>query len=949
MAFDKQNFCWISFPNGIQKFDGKNFTQVPIQPGLADDKWVTFYRCKNGTLLLSHERGISKYDLQNNRFTEIFHHLNVTLSPARFIGETNALHFLTEDARIVSLDTATYAVLSSVKTGLPTNSYNESFLKISENIVDDKIAILINSRLYQWDLRQKKLTYSSGPIPDIFFTFLWSLPNDKALYHSFSNVHTLQVFDFRTGTSRIMRKDESYSGQGFRSSLYRWQDKLLFSFFNRLYETDTSFKILRRELVNFQNKPLAGTSAIGYLRQDNFGNLYLITVSGGFTKVIRHNLPIKYYGIAQRESNFVLSILTDKKKNRILAGTRDSGLFIFDTLQQVVKHITKLPGRPFGFSINAMAKDSRGDYLLFVPGEKKVWKLGSVSGLFTSLAITPLNQESIFGFSYFGKVLSQTDQHVYMQSQHMFYKVDLRTNKVGEFAFNKTKCISGLLYNGRIVTHGSDELLFYDTATFKELARISFPNTGGARCFAVNNKNELFIGTNKGVFRTDSTGKVLEHLNRQNGLADECIYAMVFDHDQNLWASTNKGVFRMNSRKGINHFKKEEGLQENEFNTNSVAIADDGELFFGGVNGSSSFMPGAMMKEDEDINLLFTSIKVNNKNIEGKAAWQIQNIAMPYDRNTVSFDFIALAKNYPGQYIYQYRMEGIDEEWLENSELQTVRYFLPPGAYVFQVYASRFFNKDAKPMKEIAIIIHPPFWKSWWFITCMVILTLGIMAVVIRQNYREHYKKKLAVLEAEHKIQLERERISRELHDDLGTRANMLVYSTSLIDEKITIDELREIRERIQEASGDMLLSLRETVWALKQEDITVTDVWTRFKNFLSKMQRTYAHIQFKMDDTECPERKLKYNEALNTIRILQEAVNNAVKHAECTLIRTNKSFNGSRFVFTISDNGKGIVEDSGKGSGSGIENMNHRAKDSGFDLTIESDIKSGTVITLTL
>src|SRR6185436_20750567 len=50
VAFDQNNFCWISFPNGIQKFDGKNFTDVPVQPGLPDDKQVYFFRCSNGDL-----------------------------------------------------------------------------------------------------------------------------------------------------------------------------------------------------------------------------------------------------------------------------------------------------------------------------------------------------------------------------------------------------------------------------------------------------------------------------------------------------------------------------------------------------------------------------------------------------------------------------------------------------------------------------------------------------------------------------------------------------------------------------------------------------------------------------------------------------------------------------------------------------------------------------------
>lgn len=70
-----------------------------------------------------------------------------------------------------------------------------------------------------------------------------------------------------------------------------------------------------------------------------------------------------------------------------------------------------------------------------------------------------------------------------------------------------------------------------------------------------------------------------------------------------------------------------------------------------------------------------------------------------------------MGTNNPNQYIYQYKMEGVDKEWIQNNEIQTVRYSLPPGKYTFKIYASRSFNTDATAMKEIRIVIQPPFGK----------------------------------------------------------------------------------------------------------------------------------------------------------------------------------------------------------------------------------------------
>lgn len=114
------------------------------------------------------------------------------------------------------------------------------------------------------------------------------------------------------------------------------------------------------------------------------------------------------------------------------------------------------------------------------------------------------------------------------------------------------------------------------------------------------------MGSNKGISKIDSSGKFLLHLNKESGLPDECIYAMALDDDNFLWCSTNQGLYKINKDNSILQLKKEDGLQENEFNTHVVTKTDEGELFFGGVNGINSFFPAAINSLAEETNLLFT-------------------------------------------------------------------------------------------------------------------------------------------------------------------------------------------------------------------------------------------------------------------------------------------------------------------------------------------------------
>lgn len=821
MAFDKNNFCWISFPNGIQKFDGKNFTAVPVQAGLPDDKSVLFFRSSNGDLLLSHSGGITRYEINSNRFIQVYAIHAGEKTPAQFIGEDeNIIYFFTETGNITGIDCRTFKVVSDTKTGV--QGYNMYYdAKPSDNIINHKVALLVNSTLYLWDLQKRKLLYQSATIPHVSVFMLRLKTENEVLYYTYKINNGLQLYNFTTNTNStlfVKGKDDKYIS---RCIIFPWHNKTLVSFTNKLYETDTTLQALKSELVNFQNQPISGRSTIARIKEDNFGNIFIITVTGGIKKIIRNNYPVKYYGTEKREDNFILSILPDKKNNRILAGTSGNGLLVFDTLQRLIKHIRTLPGHKQSFWPSTIIKKNSGSYLLFNSGEKNVWLLNKDLSVMNRIPISSSLPENKRGVNYFGTFLFQNDQEAVIQSQSMLYKTSFTSNTVTEHEITTSYTMSGLLYNDVIITHANDELIFLDAAIFKELKRIQFKNTGGVRCFTKDAANNIYMGSNKGIFKINSSGKILLHLNKEKGLPDECIYAMVVDDEGLLWCSTNKGVFKVNKDNSILQLTKDDGLQENEFNTNVVAKTEDGELFFGGVNGVSSFYPSAINSFAEKIDLLLTSIKINNKEaFTDTAVWNIDKIYLPHHQNSFAFDFIAMASNNPGQYIYQYRMKGIDEQWIPNNELQTVRYFLPPGNYVFQVYASRFFNKDAKPMKEISIIIHPPFWKTWWFLTALAALLTASIAYTINQYNNRKYKKKLAELESEHKLQLERERISRDLHDNLGAYASAIANNA---DKALKYPGDSTSILNLKENASEIMNNLRDTIWALNKNDISIT------------------------------------------------------------------------------------------------------------------------------
>ncbi|MEO6818825.1 MAG: triple tyrosine motif-containing protein [Ginsengibacter sp.] len=950
MEIDRNNFCWISFPNGIQKFDGENFQLVPIQPGLPDDKNANFYKCKNGDFLISHSRGITKYDIESNRFKLIYNCTPSNNQSPYFIGEIDGIiYFTLPTGSIIELDSDSYKKLAETKINFDKDLFKlDNGVKISSNIIDHKVIFLQQSILYLWDLQKRELITKSKQFFSINTFFLKMKSGNEVLFHR-TGINFLSSYNFSTGLTNNSISEKLKFNNNFRCNLFSWHKKNMVSLDNDLFETDKEFLEIKTQLVNFQNQSIAN-SAINVIREDNFGNLWVSTVSGGIRKIINSNYQIKYYGITQGNKNNALTIFPDKKIDRVLLGTSKGGLFIYDTTQRLIRNIIKIPGDDLPIAVNQIIKNSQNEYFLFMAGAKFIARLSPDLKSLTRIPIKTSITAARSGLNYFANFLYQNDREAVVQSQSSIYRLKFSDNSVRQYEFTSAYTHSGFLYHGQIITHSNDELLFLDTADFHIVKRIPFKNTGGVRSFARSGDDLIYMGTNKGIFKIDQSGKILEQYNRSTGLPDECIYTIILDKDNNLWCSTNKGIIKINRDKNFLQVTREDGLQENEFNTNAMAVANDGEYFYGGVNGGSSFFPAAIKAEDQKLNVIITNIQVNNEEMIGDtAAWNISKISLPYDQNLLSFDFTAMGNSNPGQYVYQYRMMGIDDRWIINKDLQTVRYFLPPGKYTLQIYASRYFNNNAHPLKEISITIDPPFWKTWWFISGIGLLCLVTMIYIINSFVRRAYQKKLRLLEAEKNMQMERERISRDLHDNIGGYANALLYKSGLLENDQDNDSRDLIISDLRFASKEIITSLRETIWALKKTNYSAQDCLIRIRNFIQPFNNYYPFINFKVEGDASEDKDLSHSTALHIVRIIQEAVTNAIKHASSKNIIVTSKVDDKHWVLGVYDDGKGFDADTYAGIelGNGLLNMKKRSEEADLHLQINSTPGVGTSINL--
>ncbi len=204
--------------------------------------------------------------------------------------------------------------------------------------------------------------------------------------------------------------------------------------------------------------------------------------------------------------------------------------------------------------------------------------------------------------------------------------------------------------------------------------------------------------------------------------------------------------------------------------------------------------------------------------------------------------------------------------------------------------------------------------------------------------------KNAAVKDAEEN---ERKRIAAELHDNLGVQANAILHNSSLLNEETT--DHKTVGNYLQETAKEMLLNLRETVWAMKTADVSATDLWLRIINFMKQMGRHYTNLHFRIEGMAPEHFIISSSQALHIILVFQESVNNSVKHANAKTITASSNKQSTGWNITLTDDGKGfdINNTQATPDNYGLSNMLQRASKGKFSFHIESELKKGTTTTI--
>lgn len=358
-------------------------------------------------------------------------------------------------------------------------------------------------------------------------------------------------------------------------------------------------------------------------------------------------------------------------------------------------------------------------------------------------------------------------------------------------------------------------------------------------------QGQLWVATyGGGIYRFDlQHRRFTQHIDKQRGLANNQTYCILEDGQGALWVSTSSGLSRISpDRRTIANYQQEDGLSSGTFMYGAALKDASGRLYFGTNQGFTAFDPSQLQPNTAVPSVLLTDLRLFNQTVlPGEPGSPLRSsightdtLELDYDQAFFSISFAAQNYLNPEKNQYAYLLEGFDKDWVQIGNQHSAVYTnVAPGTYTFRVRAS---NNDGiwnLQGTSLLVIIHPPFWATWWFRT--LVATLIVLGLV------SFYLWRTASLKAR-QLELERQVADRTAEvvaqkEELVQRAQELDEANQLLEEQT--ETLRQQSQELQETSEELQLQNEEMHQQAEELEAQ--------RNFLDDQNRVLADLNQEM------------------------------------------------------------------------------------------------------
>lgn len=250
----------------------------------------------------------------------------------------------------------------------------------------------------------------------------------------------------------------------------------------------------------------------------------------------------------------------------------------------------------------------------------------------------------------------------------------------------------------------------------------------------------VWAGTLSGLNKLDPSTGIISTFSKRQGLPHDAIFGILEDNDT-LWVSTGKGLACLSLSTGSHcEYDIFDGLQGNQFNFFSYHKSENGELFFGGLNGITAFRPEYLALPAFTPPIVFTGLEIYNRPVEvrsktlPKSLMHTEYITIEPSQHVFAIFFAALTFQQTPHVTYQYKLQGFDKRWSYPTTKREATYTnLSPGEYTFMVKSTKTDGTMGdENIQSIKIVVLSPWWRKKSFITGVILVILLSLALLIR-------------------------------------------------------------------------------------------------------------------------------------------------------------------------------------------------------------------------
>ncbi len=453
-------------------------------------------------------------------------------------------------------------------------------------------------------------------------------------------------------------------------------------------------------------------------------------------------------------------------------------------------------------------------------------------------------------------------------------------------------------------------------------------------------KGNIWIGTiNRGLYKV--TGNRVQYYGTKQGLSSNVVFSVLSDDSGRVWVGTSNGLNILDI--ATNKFLPLTGIDgvpqvafhfgaKYKLGSNLYLGTSEGLL----VIDANQY---AVQKKHVQANIAF--VEVNGTYYSGQ-----ENLSLMPDDKQINIHLGTIPAYLPAQLIFQYRLLPGNSEWVS----------LPKGANIIsynglaygkkQLQVRGAFNTqtlDDAPVYNFSITAKKPFYKTTLALI-LAALSIVLMAGAGVNFYNKNkYNKKLEELRLAQQLYAERARIGRDLHDNIGAYTSALIAGLNQLKPPANTDT-QQVGE-LKSYAANIMSFLRETIWMLNNEKLTINSFADRISNYVARISKNYPQVSVTCTKIIFKDRELQPTHMLHIFRIIQEALQNALKHADAQNI--NVSIQAEDVMqFMVSDDGNGF-DLNHKDEHYGLQNMKDRAGEMNFIFHINSSA-NGTDVMLT-